>query len=549
MYRSQDSSFNNDNDDEDRTYPRMLVVRKSRRRSRTTAALLAVSAALVVTAPQSRVEALAAPSVPSSRAAKGTSSSSTSSPFAADEQLLMADPASVSSSRRRISAPSTTKQSREQSYAPTYYDDDYDEVDEYDDEEEDWQDRVSSFQQLQQSTGSDVLQAELQKQIELGEAGFLASQAATDNELEKLAVSSITEQLPQAAVKALSKQRQPQQQPGNGKKKSKTKYNDLNFSKQRVTAEQEIELARMIQAGVSLYKIKAQAEAAKGGAELTRQEWAQAAGLKSTKQLRQMVVNYRRAKHDLVTANMGLVRTVVNRQYRPNQGVTKEELVQEGSLGLLRAAELFDPERGLRFSTYAVVWIKGVLHNSHVPELVRVPARERTKWNKICKAVKEHQEMNGAAPSVEELASLTGLSVQDVVDTQRRRNQAGSVVSLDQSHQLQSRSGTETASVESDLVDRANARHLQEEHAELAERTHLQADLIAAMARNLDAREARLMRLRYGLSDGVPRTLQECADSMGLSYARVHVLAKRCLKKLREAAEAESLEEYLLTIA
>jgi len=565
MHRSQQSSFNaNDagvpmDDHRDR----MVLVRKSRRRSR--AALFAVSAVLVLTTtPQSTggVEALAAPAVASRAAGKARS---TSTSFAADELLIAAEhqqETAFASSRTMQSAPKTERRRGEQSPVRSYYDDDDDDEEDDDDEYDyDWQDGVSSFQQLQQSTGSDVLQADLQHQIELGAAGFLASQLVTDensgsnnnNELEKLAVSSITEQLPQAAIKALLSKQQEQKvlvgnNNNNNNNKESKKYNDLNFAKKRVTAEQEIELARIIQAGVHLYKVKSQAEAAKG-AELTRQEWAQAAGLKSTKQLRQAVVNYRRAKHDLVTANLGLLRTVVNQQYRPNQGVTKEELVQEGSLGLLRAAELFDPERGLRFSTYAVVWIKGVLQNSHVPELVRVPARERTKWNKICKAVKDHQEMNGTAPSVEELASLTGLSVQEVVDTQRRRNQAGSVLSLDQAHQLQSRSGTETANVESDLVDRANARHLQEEHADLAERTHLQADLIAAMARNLDAREARLMRLRYGLSDGVPRTLQECADSMGLSYARVHQLAKRCLQKLREAAEAESLEEYLLTIA
>ena len=69
------------------------------------------------------------------------------------------------------------------------------------------------------------------------------------------------------------------------------------------------------------------------------------------------------------------------------------------------------------------------------------------------------------------------------------------------------------------------------------------------MARNLDAREARLLRLRYGLTDGRSRSLQECADAMGLSYSRVYQLSTRCLAKLRQAVEAESLEEYLLTIA
>ena len=67
--------------------------------------------------------------------------------------------------------------------------------------------------------------------------------------------------------------------------------------------------------------------------------------------------------------------------------------------------------------------------------------------------------------------------------------------------------------------------------------------------RNLDAREARLVRLRYGLSDGVTRSIAECADAMGLSRTRVQQLNQRCLQKLREAAEAESLQEYLLTIA
>jgi RNA polymerase sigma factor (sigma-70 family) len=91
-------------------------------------------------------------------------------------------------------------------------------------------------------------------------------------------------------------------------------------------------------------------------------------------------------------------------------------------------------------------------------------------------------------------------------------------------------------------------KNLQDD-VDLTERTQLQADLIAALARNLDAREARLMRLRYGLSDGHPRSLAACADAMGLSETRVKQLAKRCLEKLRQAAEAQSLEEYFLTIA
>ena len=85
--------------------------------------------------------------------------------------------------------------------------------------------------------------------------------------------------------------------------------------------------------------------------------------------------------------------------------------------------------------------------------------------------------------------------------------------------------------------------------ADLAERTQMKADVVAALARNLDSREARLMRLRYGFGDGQTRSLAQCAQAMGLSESRVQSLAKGCLKKLREAAESESLEEYLFTVA
>merc|ERR1712232_890005 len=123
-------------------------------------------------------------------------------------------------------------------------------------------------------------------------------------------------------------------------------------------------------------------------------------------------------------------------------------------------------------------------------------------------------------------------------------NQAQHVLSLDYEYNAQTRSGGNTGNL--NLLENDNAFKAD---ADLAERTQLQADVVAAMARNLDSREARLMRLRYGLADGNPRTLNECAEAMGLSYARTHGIAKQCLKKMKEAADAEILEEYLLTIA
>lgn len=407
----------------------------------------------------------------------------------------------------------------------------------------DWNDVTSRVLELQRATGSEILDSNLQSQLEgvSHPDQFLDLHMGNPTYMEKIAMSSVTQQLPKAALDAFSAEEQTREN---------TKHvNSLSHAKVRVSREEEIELAKIIQRGAALESLKVKSEKARGKS-LTKQEWAELAGL-SPKELRRQVSNYRQAKHLLVTANVGLVGAVVNQIWNKRKhayyGISKEELIQEGSLGLLRAAELFDPTRGLRFSTYAVVWIKGVLSNSHIEELVRLPDREKRRWRKIEQALDdlENEEGNRLSShiSMELLSERTGISAKDVEFTYRKMQQAKSLVSLDYEQSIQTRSGTLSGSINKIQNDKS----LQEE--DMTERTQLRADLIAALARNLDAREGRLMRLRYGLSDGVPRSLTECAEAMGLSYTRVNQLSRGCLKKLREAAEAESLQEYLLTIA
>jgi len=421
---------------------------------------------------------------------------------------------------------------------------------------------VGSFQELKRSTGSEILDYELQSQIDLASPApnkFLDTHVTDASYIEKVAMSSFPEQLPQPAVNAFRQQ----QQKGKGKRKP----SDLEFSStQKVTPEEEVELAKMIQRGVWLHKLKTEREAA-DGCSISRGEWAKLADLESATQLRREVAAYRRAKQLLVSANMGLVHTVVKKNYydvRRRSGVTYEELVQEGSLGLLRAAELFDPSRGVRFSTYATIWIKGTLSNTHATDgAIKLPAKEKSKWNKIVKAhqelVKEKGGIGGGSDanvyddtmstvSVEEIANRLDMKVEDVIGFQRKMKQVKSVLSLDYEYQQQTRGGSDNAKGGQQLL--LDMDKSMQADTDLAERTQMQADVIAAMARNLTPREARLMRLRYGLTtDGKTRTIQECADAMGVSQARASQLAKACLKKLREASEAESLEEYLLTIA
>lgn len=332
------------------------------------------------------------------------------------------------------------------------------------------------------------------------------------------------------------------------------KKNGLQKAPSRVTPEEEIELARVIQRGVQLHSIKTDFET-KHGRDITRQEWTELAGLDSPKELRRLVSIYRKAKNKLVTANMGLVYAIVksNGSYQRARGISEEEMVQEGSLGLIRAAELFDPSRGLRFSTYATIWIKGVLSNSNLDQTISLPLREKSKWNKIRKAeedlIAEHDngesDATGYKPSAEDIARVTGLSPEDVAATRRKMTATRNVLSLDYQYESRSRGG----GVESDAFEALQNDKAFMADADLAERLQLRADVLAALVRNLDPREGRLMRLRYGLKDGRMRTIEECAEAMGISRARCHQLAAGCLKKLREADDAESLQEYLLTVA
>jgi RNA polymerase primary sigma factor len=356
------------------------------------------------------------------------------------------------------------------------------------------------------------------------------------------------------------------------KSSSSAKKSDL------LTRDQEYELARTIQKGVQLHKLKAEYEATHQE-PLSKRDWAKLAGLTSA-ELRRAVSDYRTAKQQLVSSNMGLVHAVVNNQYRRkafkhHRGqATMDELVQEGSLGLIRAAELFDPEKGLRFSTYATIWIKGVLSNVNLDDsIVTVSSRERVIWNKIrwgwddmkeagnngddatpspekqLQVAKtgrgEKKKASTSQTSVDKLANQLGMKKERVQESIRRMQCVGNVLSLDYQYTTSTRSGYADGRKQEALM----STKFFFEDADLAERAQLKADLVAGLVRNLDERELELIRLRYGLHDGQEYTIKECAAKMGINRETARLLQHACLKKLREASNMESLQEYLLTVA
>jgi len=219
---------------------------------------------------------------------------------------------------------------------------------------------------------------------------------------------------------------------------------------------------------------------------------------------------------------------------------------------------LFDPTRGIRFSTYATIWIKGVLSNNHLDETITIPNRERQKWLKIKKSIRSVSASEGnwdkgenveksilscSKISAEEIASQCNLGVNDVKDVIHRMTKARNVISLDYQYRRLSRSGG-GHSEQSTLMD--TLKNMDE--VDFYEQMQLRDDVVRTLARNLSEREGQLMVLRYGLKDGKTRSLNECAEILGMSRSRAQQLAAGCLRKLREADDAKSLEEYLLTI-
>ena len=300
--------------------------------------------------------------------------------------------------------------------------------------------------------------------------------------------------------------------------------------------EEEFRLGREIQEGVRVLKIKDELEEdAKGkGVAFSWSDFKSQTGLtRST--IRKAVMKYRIAKNTLVTHNLPLVHAVVRNTYKPTPSRTYEDMVQEGSTGLLRAAELYDPGKGLRFSTYAVVWIKGVLGNSRVGEGITVPLRERTKINKIRKFVEGWQ--GEGQPSLEEIGEGTGMKVEEVREVSRRTREVKGLLSIDYVHD-RGKGGFNGAELDKSMWA----------DYEMGEIVGVKADVVRMLVSRLTERERRVIVLRYGLDGGGERSLEEVGRNMGLSKERVRGLNKGVVEKLKEAEEAKGLEEYLMTI-
>ena len=260
--------------------------------------------------------------------------------------------------------------------------------------------------------------------------------------------------------------------------------------------------------------------------------WATRSGL-NVAELKQALHHGRRARDRMIQANLRLV-VAVAKKYQ-QRGMELLDLVQEGTLGLERAVEKYDPTRGFRFSTYAYWWIRQGITRAIATQsrTIRLPVHVTEKLNRIKKAQRQIASEQGRIASVADLARELGLS-EDVVRLTLMR--------VPRSVSLDTKVGREQDTDLGDLLEDGHATPEQQ-----LTRDELHADL-EALLEELSSREAAVIRLRYGLEDDTPQTLAQIGEGLHLSRERVRQIESRALLKLRQPQRRCKVHDYLHTL-
>ncbi|MGI5491558.1 RNA polymerase sigma factor RpoD [Microtetraspora malaysiensis] len=281
-----------------------------------------------------------------------------------------------------------------------------------------------------------------------------------------------------------------------------------------LTAEEEVELAKAIEAGLF-----AEDKLCDGSAvRLGRLD------------LEDLVWEGVRAKQRLIEANLRLVVSIAKRYV--GRGMLFLDLIQEGNLGLIRAVEKFDYAKGYKFSTYATWWIRQAITRAIADQArtIRIPVHMVETINKLVRVQRQlHQDL-GREPVPEEIAAEMDLPIDRVVEIQRIAQEPVS---------LQSPIGEEDSDL-GDFIEDGDAVVPIEAAAFIMLQDQLD-DILAT----LSEREQRIIQLRFGLSDGHPRTLEEVGREFGVTRERIRQIESKTLAKLRHPTRAQMLRDYL----
>ncbi len=283
-----------------------------------------------------------------------------------------------------------------------------------------------------------------------------------------------------------------------------------------LTADEEMTLARAVESGRLAHQ------------RLTRSEPLTAI---KRRQLRNRVNEGEQARARLIQANTRLVISIAKRYM--GQGVPFLDLIQEGNLGLMRAVEKFDYHRGFKFSTYATWWIRQAISRAVADQgrTIRLPVHMGDKVRQLYRVLQETEQMLGRSGTAEEIAGILNTTpdrVRWLLKVSRHPTSLEQPVGEDEERELGTLIEDTESAQPADMVMGSMLRERMEQ-----------------LLTTLPPREARILRLRYGLQNGRTYTLEEVGRKMGLTRERIRQIETQALNRLRHPCRSRQLRDYL----